>query len=319
MQTGVIGSHNVSNVLRGIAQKRQQGVLHIEYQERSVSLYFVQGKIVEVREEGLIPAQEIVQALKSAGLINVNTVIEANTYTELVETIKKITRTREELDEAVVRRAIRHRVLDKLYSLDFSREVPYTFDLTLIDVEREYAQSISVGQVLLDMDALLSQSVEFQAHFPAEMFVVRLDRTKPALETAEEDVIWDAIGKGSSTEELKSHALLNRLLFQTTLLEMLGRELIAVQSTPEIAPVPAAEESAPVREISPSLVGAVGGTEPLTTPKSLASLFVFDQEVMTRVLVAVALGAMLLVPPLLWNDDLSALLDITPSHLSSNQ
>ena len=48
MLTGVINQNNLEEVFRKISQKRKQGILDIDFGDVKISIFLINGKIVEV-------------------------------------------------------------------------------------------------------------------------------------------------------------------------------------------------------------------------------------------------------------------------------
>ena len=229
MQSGMMNADNSSQVLRGISQKRQNGILEVKFPERNLTVAFVGGRIVNAYFSDRAPVTALVDILISANLLDSAPDLSTiNSYKELFLLLNERPVTYPALDENTYRRVVKQYVLDTLFACD--QEIPgeYNFAMMMPEYDKDFCPSISVGQYLLDRVALESESERFQKLFPDNSKIIRLDTSGLVL-TEEEEIIYNLIGEGISKEKLAAKALLSRNAFQNALLSMHERALIEVE------------------------------------------------------------------------------------------
>jgi len=222
MITGVINSDNIPQVLRGISQRRQQGVLEVNFAEKRVDIFFMQGKVVDVQMSDRDHVLEVLETLQHGGCVPEEFVLEATTYEELQEQLKPAG-----VDEAVFKRVLKHCVLDRLYRLDFHSGAYYNFKAQMVEGSRSVLPAISVGQLLLDLVSLESERSSFESIFPPH---ARLTRAMPAASfvSDEEAVVFEKVGDGGSVADVAERTMLSRFHFQEALLALHERGVIRV-------------------------------------------------------------------------------------------
>lgn len=230
MESGVINRENLSSIFRAVSQRRRQGEFQIVQGEEQTKILFFQGKIVEVINNAKLPAMEVAELLDRAGLITLPAGSNFETYAALFDKLNSLS-AGEPVDEVLFKRAIKHRVLNGIYALEALSGAYYTFKVQMVDYERDFAPSISVGQVLLDLVALANEAGRFNSTF-APSVVVQPGQAPDQPLSDDEKIVVELIGAGLSVEELRSRALLSRYHFQDVLLGLLDRGVIAVQAAP---------------------------------------------------------------------------------------
>ena len=228
MQSGVVSNDNIAEILREISQRRRQGVLEMHVNEEAMSIYFVQGKIVEVALSTMTPVQETVEWLQRAGIPvqAPETYIEPN-YAQLLQRLKEDLPAEKSVHEDLLRHVIRERMLERLYTLEFGGGAFYNFKVQMVEFERDFAPLISVGQLLLDIVELQSEAENFAVAFPPECIIRPVGKASAEL-SPEESWVFQALEKGCSVLELRDRALLSKLSLQRTLLLLKSYSLVSV-------------------------------------------------------------------------------------------
>lgn len=225
METGVVSSENISNLLRGISQRRRQGTLEINYPDTKFQIFFVQGKVVDLAQQGVSKVSEIIQCLKDAGYLDPSLNVSAQSYTEL---FKNLEAQQVAVQQDLFSLVVKHRILDRFYALDMSHGAYYTFDVQMIEYDRDFCPSISVGQLLLDLVAMNTDAPRFNSLFGEDVIVVRSDVGSSAL-SEEEQVLMHHIEDGIRIADLRRRSLLSRYHFQEALLALHERGLIGTR------------------------------------------------------------------------------------------
>ena len=234
MQTGIITPDNLSQVLRSISQRRRNGVFTVTAGEDQVIVYFNQGRIVEATGAELYPVEELVEVLRTAGLVGKDFYSDDSSYSEF------FLKFHEEypdtpLDESLFKQVIRHRILNKLYSINpKSAGAFYEFSAQMIDYDKNFSPSISVGQLLLDLVALESDSEKFYNQFPEGCVLVPAREPEVSL-SDEEILLLAAIGQGAVLEDVAQRSMLSVYHFHDGLLSLINQELITVQGNGDVS------------------------------------------------------------------------------------
>ncbi len=225
MDTGVITHESLPTLLRSISQRRRQGVLEVQLAAAQLQFFFVQGRVVEgARSESSGP-KETLTLLIEAGLVADDNEYDVSTYAHLWAGLQRSG----VVEEGDFRRMVKHRVLNHLYGLETAGERTfYTFKVQMVECERDFAPNISVGQVLLDLVALESEGQQFEEFFPDDCLIRRGQEESPAL-SEEESILYELVGiHGMGVSVLRRQALLSRYHFESSLLSMLSRNIIAI-------------------------------------------------------------------------------------------
>lgn len=213
MQTGLINPDNLSAALRAISQKRRHGVFTTQFNGKSMQVFFVQGKVVDVREPEVNSAHDLEAWLRRAGAIAATAVpINANSYDGLFHVLEATGSASLEQFKS----AVRHRILDKLYELGEVEGGFFSFEAKMVEYEDQYCPSISVGQVLLDLVALKSDTARFLEGYPDDLKLIQTELGGVSL-TFEEHRLYDLCPSPRSVAELRKVSLLSRYTFQDTL------------------------------------------------------------------------------------------------------
>lgn len=243
MQTGVVSQDNLADVLRGISQRRRQGVLEIATGRGTYRVSFVQGRIVEIRTPEMTPVQDLVTWLTRGGYpCQPWELYPETTYQELFVRLQTEFTDGTKLAPEVFSLAVLHRVLERLYRLELGNGSLYTFRVQMVEVDNNLAPSISVGQLLLDIVEMEGEAQTFGSQFPPHSVVVpAVGRTDVNLPTEEERVL-KVLHDGCSIEELEARSLLSSHTFRHALLELRAHDHIAVRGTIDSVENPPAGE-----------------------------------------------------------------------------
>lgn len=229
MQSGVISSENMADIFRGISQRRRHGSLEIKYHDCAVEISFVNGKIVDITSAGISAQLEIVQIFTAAGLLKDDADGCPNTYAALFDWLQGRADKDVLIDPGLYRRVIKHKVLDKIYALNLGESAYYTFKVEMVDCEKDFLPSISVGQFLLDLVALESEKARFESIFPAGCYLRAGELADIAL-SEEEQSIYKEAKAGCSLVELKPRCMVSAFTLQEALLSLHDRGVIFVSN-----------------------------------------------------------------------------------------
>jgi hypothetical protein len=225
MQTGVLTSENLASVLRDISQRRRQGTLAINLLNRQIEILCVQGKVVEAVEVGISPVAEMVEILVKAGRLAEAPAKIPENYKALFQNMNS--NPANIFDEALFRQVVKERVLNKLYSLDVKSGAHYGFQMQMIEYDRDFCPSISIGQLLLDMVALESDRERFLSVFGGNGQVMLTGLEGGTLST-EECTVLESIGAGASLAEIQHLAMLSSYHIQDAMLTLYDAKMIKV-------------------------------------------------------------------------------------------
>lgn len=225
MQAGTVTPETLPAALRSISQRRQQGVLEIRLVDGEIKIYFVAGRIVELSVGASSPVQDLKNRIVSAGLLKEGAEQVLDKYEALFRELH--TSGPDTIDIESYKRMIKHRLLDKLYSLDLNNGGMFAFKIQMVQVEKDFMPSISVGQVLLDL-------VAYQAEKPTlsklitEGVHVKLVTEPNYLVSEEERVLLEALTGEITIQELTNKTLLSCYHFQEAFLTLQRNGIIAV-------------------------------------------------------------------------------------------
>jgi hypothetical protein len=220
MQSGVLSADNLPDVLRGISQRRRQGVLEIQGSEGITTIRFVQGRVVEAFSSRLTPVQECIEWLQWAGypVKDPKDYTEVN-YQELAIRLQAELKADLSVSTTLLAHVVKHRVLERLYKLDVGTGSLYSFKVQMVEQEKGFSPNISVGQLLLDLVELNAERDHFYSRFP-DTAIVRALCTPADITDEDEGVIIRSIGAGCSLAELERKCLLSSYHFKHALLSL---------------------------------------------------------------------------------------------------
>ncbi|RMG41833.1 MAG: hypothetical protein D6719_07715 [Candidatus Dadabacteria bacterium] len=227
MQSGVINSDNFSQVLRGLSQRRRQGVLEINYGDSNIALEFYHGKIVEVLDYENNQYEEVHRILLNAGYVNDASLPILKNYSELFVYLSENCCEDGFLDEEIFRRAVRSRLLNRLYQLDFTTNAFYSFKTRMVEVDHDFGASVTVGQLLLDQVALDSDREKFEEYF-SDATVITSNPVQELALSDEEGIIYNMAKTPVTVAEVKRCSLLSAYHLQDSLLAMLEKGIISI-------------------------------------------------------------------------------------------
>ncbi len=244
MLSGIVNTENIPQILRAISQKRQQGVLEINFGERQVGIAFVQGKVADVVDSAADKVHEMLEMLQGGGLLPENLDIRADSYQELLERLVDFG-----VDEEIFRRTLKHLVLDRFYRLDLSTGAYYSFKVQIVEDSRDLLPAISIGQLLLDMVSLESDRAAFGRAFPPDA-ILKTAGHADSFGSEEEAAIYKLIDGKRSVAEIRALSMLSCFHLQEALLGLKEKGLVhASAAAPGEGRPPAAAPEASVPEL----------------------------------------------------------------------
>ncbi len=208
MQTGMVSSENIAQVLRNIAQKRQNGSLDISLSEDKSIIIFSNGKIVDAY-------------LESENV--------------LARAARRMDKIAEDSSPELLKTAFRHDVLNFLFDLDLARNSIYEFRNYMPEFDKELAANISVGQFLLDKASLDSEIKRFGQIFQPHSLITKVELA--GLELSEEEkVFYELLPESASLENIFEVCFLSRYHIVINLLSFYERAILEVEKdTSEIS------------------------------------------------------------------------------------
>lgn len=229
MQTGVGNQESVAQVLRNVSQRRRHGLLELRFADARVHVLFAQGKIVDVLSPDMNSAEEAARMLFEGGFLN--EMPEVESYSRLAEAIRVQNDMNAADSIALVKRAAKHGALSRLYRLDLSAPAFSNFDASMLEFEREFAPSLSIGQLLLDMVALPADRPKFLGLFGGQVLLSRVEKEGLSL-SEEEGLLHGLLRKEQSLQDLRRRSLLSEFPLQDGLLRLHEQGLIAIREAP---------------------------------------------------------------------------------------
>lgn len=249
MQTGVLSSENLAQVLRGIAQKRKQGILEVTNGEQVLQIMFVAGKIVEAFQSLDQALQEIITKIGAAGVLPADFSSIATNYAELFVQLEHEGCVLD-LDEYKV--VIKQRILGELYNLNLPAGAFYSFKVQMVEIEDEFMPTISVGQLLLDLVSLKDDEQKFYETFPSDHAVRLTDDLEG--NGIEEGFLLHALKSHVHPAEIEAACMLSTFHFREVLLSLFTRGFVTVRQVDE---EDVAEESRSLDDIVAALEGGI--------------------------------------------------------------
>lgn len=232
MHTGTAGHDPLSQVLRNISQRRRHGVLEVRLTEKSIRLSFWQGKVVDAQEEGRSGPAEVLESLIAADLVPEGFRSPLTSYAALRAALRADTRTSARITDAVFQRAVQQHVIGLLYSLNPDAPALTGFDSSMVEYEREFAPSVSIGQLLLDHVAMQTDRARFLGIFSGNVVIARGVETAPGLSN-EESVIFEILPEPRSLGEVRRLSLFSEFALQESLLRMYENGIVRVSEAPK--------------------------------------------------------------------------------------
>jgi len=223
MLSGALNSENLTQTLRDISQRRRQGILSLEVNEEKFEVWFVQGRVVDVVTLGSNKIDEILVLLKRIGKVPQTLDFhDSSSYTDL---FKALNADRVLVAETQFREVIKHHLLNKLYFLNEQSSGYYSFQVRMLEHDKNFAPSISVGQLLLDLVALKTDSAQFAQLFGEDPSIQRTEVEGGAFNEDEQE-LWDQIGQGIRFSDLQRGSYLSRFHLQEILLSFSAKGLL---------------------------------------------------------------------------------------------
>ena len=254
MESGIVDQEKFSHLLQSISQRRRSGVLKLELEEGSTTIYFHLGKIVDLLPSGINPVEVLRQRLVRSGDIPENSQLQAANYAELVEKLRGAGVTGRVVEAEFFGWAVQQGILDRLYSLDLSRSVAYSFGAQMLDPNDFVAQPISVGQLLLDFVSLEATRERFQEVFSQARRVQQAKEASPSF-SGNEELLFELIAsRPFSLAELRVTSLLSSYHFEEALLGLYDQGYISAGLADDSAE---AEEAPTLESVTAALDAAI--------------------------------------------------------------
>lgn len=230
MNTGLINQDNFSDVLRQLSQRRRQGMLELTFADQKVSIAFHTGKIAEVYRGAISPLEELSDWLRSAQVVSPDFSTQGvSTYSQLFPLVTAaLLPTARPIDDKAFKSLIRHRTMEKIFSLPLKQGAIFSFAPELVEIDRDFSPSISVGQLLLDMVALESDDEDFEASFSPNAIVSITSKQTSGNLSLDEKYLLELIGGGIDVQTLSNKSLMSSYHFRETLMALFNNKLIAV-------------------------------------------------------------------------------------------
>lgn len=236
MLKGEISASSFPDLLGSLASKRKNGILHIVRGEDTLSLVMFQSKVVEVLEGGIAPAAEVYDTLVVLGFAP-DSDIPIDRYSTIMERGVPID---------ILRRAVRQRIFDKVFNLDFGDEAHYRFDQLIPDFDRDISPAIPASQYALEFVSRQGEAERFATIFEDGFLVRRGDARLDDLSDDENSVIDALPDEPISPEDLHPLTLLPTYYFHRALADLFeGGAIVIVESTHFPLPVSSEEGNAP--------------------------------------------------------------------------
>jgi hypothetical protein len=236
-ESGIINSKTCDEVLMGLSQKKKHGTLEVTIDSQIISLRFFSGRITEVREDDFPMAHSVAQMLKEAEVIS--SLPEGREFETFNELELYLHETGARFNREGLRNTAKHFMLEVLYGMDLDKGGYFTFRAEMVNVEKDYIPTISVGQFLLDRVAIYSEEEQFFTLFPPQCIIHLAGMQPDSLIPEESRVVWILNAKGpQELQRLKVLSLLSEYAYQEMLLKLYREGTIEVtfpqsESTPE--------------------------------------------------------------------------------------
>lgn len=226
MLAGIIDGDNYSSVLRDIAKQRRHGVLGLRFSDHYSDLFFIQGKIVDIKIEGQDRSAQVENGLVELGLLSAAKGV--GSYLELwgaLEASGQATARRE-----IFIRLVEIAIMDSLLQIKWAAGALFEFKVQSLQVEKDIYPTISVGQLLLDLAAIETTSDRFGQLFPSNVVIASLGNDVADQEFNQTQArILSCLDQPKNLARLKLEALLNDSQLQEALLDLYDRAAIKVE------------------------------------------------------------------------------------------
>ena len=224
MESGVVTTESLSQLLRNISQRRRQGTLSVRSAKHEVRVLFLQGRVVSVADTRISESAAVEERLRRAAFMASDRPTGLSSWAEILAAVgQKVGAT---LATQVVQRAYRAEMLDRLYALNAESGAVFNFSSHMVEYEKDLAPNISVGQLLLDLVALESDGAQFEKIFPGDRLVSRNPSVDAAV-SEEEGEILQQLTQETSVADIWGQVLLSRYHFMEAMLSLHERGLIS--------------------------------------------------------------------------------------------
>lgn len=230
MQTGLNNQESVAQILRNVSQRRRHGLLELRFADVAVKVLFVQGKVVEVVMPDQSPVVDAYQRLLEAGHCGEFEQLPTS-YAHLSKMLTAQTGVDDNTSVTLVRRAVRHAALNRLYSLDLGAPAFTNFDASMVEYEREFAPMISIGQLLLDVVALQADRPRFLTVFGPNVLISH-GENPPSAPSEDEALIHSLVKRAQPLADLRRRSMLSDFALQDGLLRLHEQNCVQVREAP---------------------------------------------------------------------------------------
>jgi hypothetical protein len=170
MQTGIITSAQLADVLRDISQKRKQGILELSVSDWIINISFVTGKIVNFSNNKNNLISTFIDKLKACNKLSTSFNSNAISYEDLYHDILA-SADGSQFSTKMYVLLVREQILDSLLKIDFSAGAFFNFKVQMVTCDAELNPSISVGQLLLDLVEYKEDLLAFNNMFEQSDYV----------------------------------------------------------------------------------------------------------------------------------------------------
>lgn len=231
MFSGIVNTDSLTQLFRAISQRRRHGFLRLESKTTSMEVYFISGKIVEVRENGWSACPAIYERLRSCKKLNK----ELKGTSALAEMEAS-----EVYDLLVGQGYVSHEyfmmaraalALDMLHGINAMEGAYFQFTQKLVEFDDRISLKFSPGQILLDFVEFDSNIQRFQEIFgPYAGYRIKIYvREEPSTLSGVEVELWKAIVEGVELETIINTVLLSENDLRSALVSLHDRGLIQVE------------------------------------------------------------------------------------------
>lgn len=230
MQAGIITEENLSQILRGISQKRRHGVLELHAGERVLEISFFQGKIVNLCDQGKSLARSVAERFVR------RETIYAHPWIETIDTVhslaEQLSLGGEDVAPELLALVVSQQALETLYTLRLESGSYYHFRVEVVAAPTDLDLQLSVGQLLLDLVALKDDRTAISRAISDDMIIARGIPQEREYSLEEQDLIWLVDGE-MTVAQLRARSLLNSPTFDDTLYGLINEGVLERQDAPD--------------------------------------------------------------------------------------
>jgi|GEM_PF-4476723 len=233
MQQGYLSLDNFSEVFRDLSQRRRTGELCLQIGPDKESVFFGQGKVVDVSKMGQSGSQRLFERLQVAGFVG-SSEQSFKSYQELFDYLTEQEESAHLFDRELFDQSVRHFLFDQLLSISLEQGARYEFKNVGMDSQVDSNCALVLSQFLLDKALVDQEMPALEREFRSNLFI-RTAGKQPADLDDECSLVYSMLGDGLSVQRLLQCCLLSR--FHTFLslkkLQVLGHIETVYQSSAE--------------------------------------------------------------------------------------